>query len=48
MVYMRIHEENLETIKGRFVVSGYYLLRVYQNKYMQRMNLSRVSFTLLL
>ena len=28
-----IHEENLETIKGRFVVSDYYLLRVYQNKY---------------
>ena len=28
-----IHEENLEVIKGRFVVSDYYLLSVYKNKY---------------
>ena len=39
-----IHEESLETIKGRFVVSDYYLLSVYKNKYVATNEFVRGKF----
>lgn len=39
-----IHEKNAQSIKGRFVVTDYYLLKVYNNKYVATNNFIKGEF----
>lgn len=42
--YFGIYEENMESIRGRFVVTDYYLLKLYRNKYIATNNFIKGEF----